>query len=362
VDAGLSSPARLVRRSTRNTPYSKNPNQANRVSPASLIIFVSLSLCLFLFAPLALSAQSPKMIATESVRGYVITTQGQTVAGAMVEIRDPHGIQMGKGFTDSAGSFKISTAAEPGEYILLAAKGSQLGQERITVDQESHDIKIALPATLNNGALGPSQFTVSVQRLSIPAEVRSHLKSARKEFGRMNLSGAAGEIDRALRIAPTCAQAFSMRAFIELAGGDFRGAVADAAHAAFLDSNDAQSYIALANAYNSLKEFSKASDAAGKALGIDSQSWQARLEMAKSLYGQSEFILALHELDLIGKNFPDVHLVRGNVLMRLDRCREAVDEYGIFVREAPGDLRGERLQGIMATVQQAALETSSARP
>lgn len=57
-----------------------------------------------------------------------------------------------------------------------------------------------------------------------------------------------------------------------------------------------------------------------------------------------------------------MHLVRGNVLMRLDRRHEAVGEFGIFVKEAPGDPRGERLQGIMAMVQQAALEMSSARP
>jgi hypothetical protein len=361
VDAGSSSRVRSVKQSTKNGTYSKNSDQASRVSAASLTTAACLLLFLLVLAPLPLSALAPETMATESVRGYVVTAEGQTVADAIVEIRDQHGIQLGRGFTDNAGSFKISMPAEPGEYLLLAAKGSHLGSERIGLGHGSLEIRIALPTTPENGAPKPAQYTVSAKLLGIPSEARAHLKSAHKEFGRMNLPGAAEEIDRALRIAPACVQAFSMRAFIRLARGDVKGAVEDAAHAAFLDPNDAQSYIALATAYNSLEEFGKASGAAGEALGIDSESWQAQLELAKSFYGQNQLILALHELDLIGKDFPDVHLVRGNVLMRLERRLEAIGEFSIFVREAPGDPRGERIQRIMATVQQAALQTNSAR-
>jgi tetratricopeptide (TPR) repeat protein len=166
----------------------------------------------------------------------------------------------------------------------------------------------------------------------------------------MNFDRASREVDSALRADPGCAQAFSMRAFIKLAKKDSQGAVADAKRAALLDPGDAESFIALTMAYNSLKDFQKAEEAVQHALSLRPDSWQARLELAKSFFGQGEFVLALCELDLANIDFPDAHLVRGNVLMRLGRRPEAVEEFDTFVREAPNDPRGEQIQRIAETM------------
>src|SRR5208282_1891893 len=105
--------------------------------------------------------------------------------------------------------------------------------------------------------------------------------------------------------------------------------------------------------YNSRKEFLKAEDAAWHALGLRPDSWQGRLELAKSFYGQGEFVLALRELDLENVDFPDSHLVRGNVLMNLGRSQEASEEFVTFVEEAPTDPRREQVSRIVATARQA---------
>jgi len=73
-------------------------------------------------------------------------------------------------------------------------------------------------------------------------------------------------------------------------------------------------------------------------------------------------VLALRELDVLQRDFPDVHLVRGNVLMHLDRRQEALGEFDMFVREAPSDSRGDRIQQIVAAVRQAASQTNSVQP
>lgn len=141
-----------------------------------------------------------------------------------------------------------------------------------------------------------------------------------------------------------------MRAFIKLAEKDPQSAVADAQRAALLDPGDAESFIALTMAYNSLKDFQKAEEAVQHALSLRPDSWQARLELAKSFYGQGEFVLALCELDLANIDFPDAHLVRGNVLMRLGRKPEAVEEFSAFMLEAPSDPRGEQILRIAGTL------------
>ncbi len=199
------------------------------------------------------------------------------------------------------------------------------------------------------GAQATSErYAVSTRMLGIPARARKHLAAAHKEFSKMNVDEALKQIDAALHTDPACAPAFSMRAFIRLAENDPGGAVEDAGHAIALDPADPESFIALAMSYNSLKEFQKAEEAVQQALRLHPQSWQGQLELAKSLYGRGEFVPALRELDAGPINFPDAHLVRGNVLIRLGRNQEAGEEFRAFLQQDPGDPRAQQVDHIMS--------------
>jgi tetratricopeptide (TPR) repeat protein len=193
-------------------------------------------------------------------------------------------------------------------------------------------------------------YTVSAKTLGISAKARKHLAAAHKEFSKMNVDEALRHIDATLHTDPGCAQAFSMRAFIRLAAKDPRGAVDDSRRAMALDPGDPEAYIALATSYNSLKEFQKAEEAVRQALRLRPEFWQGRLELAKSLYGQGEFVLALRELDSKPVNFPDAHLVRGNVLVRLGRSQEAGEEFHAFLQQDLSDPRAQQVHHIMGTL------------
>jgi tetratricopeptide (TPR) repeat protein len=196
----------------------------------------------------------------------------------------------------------------------------------------------------------PPDSTVSAAQLQVPAKAWAHLHSANKEFSNGNLEKAQRETDRALQVDPSCAPALSMRAFIELAAKDPNSAMEDAAHATRIDPHDAESFVALAMAYNSIKAFADALEAAQRAVDLRPDSWQGRLEMAKSLYGQGQFDLALRELNSVHQDFPDVHLVRGSVLMNLGRQEDAAQEFRIFLKEDPADPRDEQIRRIVAAI------------
>jgi tetratricopeptide (TPR) repeat protein len=204
--------------------------------------------------------------------------------------------------------------------------------------------------TSKNLVSPPADYTTSVVQLHVSSKTWSHLRSAHKEFREGNVRKAEEEVDRALQVDPACAPALSMKAFIDLAEKKPTNAVEDAAHAASIDSHDADAFVALAMAYNSLKDFQNASEAAQRALDIRPDSWQARLEMAKSRYGQGQFAVALHELEVVDKDFPDVHLVRGNVLMSLGRGQEAVEEFDLFLKQEPLDPRGEQIRHMVTMI------------
>jgi hypothetical protein len=123
------------------------------------------------------------------------------VVRATVELRDLRGMKMAVGLTESAGKFAITTAAMPGEYVLLVEKEPEIGDERITLDQSHREVTIAFPVASGTAA-APSQamYTVSAQELRVPAEARAHLKLAHQEFRKLNFAGAEREIDQALQV------------------------------------------------------------------------------------------------------------------------------------------------------------------
>jgi tetratricopeptide (TPR) repeat protein len=192
---------------------------------------------------------------------------------------------------------------------------------------------------------------VSVSHLRVPAKAVGHLEAAQKRFKKMQLVQARTEIDRAIEAYPGFVQAFCMKALVQLAEKDFTGSLESAAHAIGLDGTDAYSWVALATAFNSLNEWPEAEAAAGRALALDSLAWQGRLELAKSFYGEGEFVLALSTLDQVSQNVPDIHLVQANSLMRLGRPQEAAQQFSVFLQEAPGDSRVDQIREILRRVQ-----------
>jgi tetratricopeptide (TPR) repeat protein len=214
--------------------------------------------------------------------------------------------------------------------------------------------------TSTAASVSPTHYAVSASELRVPPKAWAYLAAAHKEFSRGNLEKAEREVERALQVDPTCGPAFSIRAFIRLAEKNPSAALADATLATSIDAHDSDAFVALAMAYNSLKDFENAIKAATQALALQPDSWQAQLEMAKSLYGKGQFDAALTVLNALAKDFPDVHLVRGNVLMNLAQRQEAVAEFMLFLREAPVDPRSEQVRRICAaTVAGGVMESAS---
>ncbi len=203
--------------------------------------------------------------------------------------------------------------------------------------------------TSNPKTIEPTpRFEVSVAELKVAHKVWVHLQAAHRALSEGNLNEAAKETDHALRIDPDCGPALTMKAFVDLAGKNPVPAIRNAMRASSLDPYDIEALLALAMAYNAANHFPDAQRAVREALRLNPSSWEARLELAKSFYGEERFEAALAELDRAPKDFPDVHLVRGNVLMRLGRSKEGAAEFALFVQEAPHDPRTDAVRQIIA--------------
>jgi tetratricopeptide (TPR) repeat protein len=322
---------------------SNKVDQRHSLCRRSLASFRGVILALAVFyASFSVAETSQKI-----VRGIVLTNNEIPVAGAVVKLFDSRGVEIASTNTDEKGIFLIRTDARQGEYELIVTNSKQLNEERVALGRADVHIRLVVtPAPYH--APRPAGSTVSARQLETPDKIRAHVLAAQEQFSRMNLAGALEELNSAIRVDATCSEAWSMRSLVKLALKDFRGAIEDATAAIQLDPENASAYVALGTAQNSTKEFSAAERALRQALEIEPGFWQAQLELAKTWYGEKRFVLSLRQLDLIGQDFADVHLVRANVLMSLNRQDEGTQEFGRFLQQAPNDPRVPQVRQIMA--------------
>ena len=314
-----------------------------------LLLFVT---CAELFSQS--SSDRPK-----SLHGSISVSPGQPEAAVAVELWDLRGAKLASSVTDQTGSFDIPRTMEPGEYILLADNGSHIKSQQFRLDNSATDLNLVLPAS-DYAAHIAGRYMVSAKQAVVPARARASLWAAQKRFREMKVEEALKEIDNALLADPDFARALTMRAFLQLAAKNPDGAAEDAKHAILLDPNDAESFVALAMAYNALENYGNAGQAAEHALDLRSDSWQGRLELAESFYGSHDFVVALRELDLAKIDFPDAHLVRGNVLLKLERQAEAAEEFQTFRQQAPNDPRRLQVDRLIIELARVSMPTTTA--
>ena len=80
--------------------------------------------------------------------------------------------------------------------------------------------------------------------------------------------------------------------------------------------------------------------------------------MAKSLYGQGKSASALQEVDAAKRNAPkdfsQIHLIRGAILMQLHRTNEAAEELQQFLKQDPKNPEAANVERTLAKLSQPA--------
>ena len=320
--------------------HSKDHNKVHRVFGVWFIGLICAAMTSYALTPQTASAQ-------KLLRGIVSTQDAQPLVNATVEIVDVLGNSVGKSETDSDGKFEIITDAPAGGYELVITHRGRLNAEQISLAPSELRVNVVVATSAANTS-GDSRYAVSARRLAISEKARARLTAAQKEFEKGMTGAAMEQLQTAMEMSPSCSEAWSMRSFVRMSMRDVPGATADALHAKELDNGNADAFLALASAYNASRMFEEAETELQQALQLRPESWQARLELAKTWYGERRFGLALRQLELIERDFPDVHLIRANTLVSLGRKKEAAEEFRTFLQEAPTDSRALQIQQIIA--------------
>jgi tetratricopeptide (TPR) repeat protein len=319
------------------------------MSRSSLLLFS----LLLLFASIS-SAQEQGEFKGHTLRGTVVNSDSTPVNDAMVEIRNMQsGSVLARAYTSGAGEFQVTNIL-PGQYLITVVDGMRTTQQQITFSGFDPDVKISVKSQ-DAQATGKGA-TVSVANLRIPEKAKKAVESAQKALSKNKLEEAAVQLQRALSISPQYPEALSLSAVVYLAKGDFKTAMENANRSVEIDPSSSLSYTILGASYNAGGKFLEAVESLRKALKIDPNFWQSHYEMAKSFYGQGRTASALVEIDSAGRgaprDFAEIHLVRGAILMQLHRTADAANEWQQFLKLDPKNPEAAKVERTLATISQ----------
>ncbi len=300
------------------------------------------------------SAQDQSDFNSRTLRGTVVNTDSSPVADAMVELRNMQsGTAVARVYTNGAGEFQFPTVI-PGQYIISVVDGTRSAQQQISFSGFEPDVKVSMAGqTATPEGKGA---TVSVVNLGVSEKAKRALESARKALSKNKLEEAASELQRALAISPQYPEALALRAVVYLAEGDTKSALEDAHRSVDIDPSSSVGYTIMGASYNAAGQFLQAVNSLQQALRIDPNFWQSHYEMAKSLYSQGKSTSALQEVEAAGRNAPkefaQIHLVRGAILMQLHRTGEAAEELQQFLKQDPNNPEAANVERTLATISQ----------
>jgi Tfp pilus assembly protein PilF len=316
-----------------------------------------LPLLLLLSSLLPAQAPPPETqndVTARSIRGTVINSDSSPVANVMVEIRNVQsGVVVARVYTSGTGEFQ-ARGVLPGQYVISVVDGTKITEEQISFSGFEPDIKVSVTGQVSSPK-GQGN-TVSVASLSVPEKAKRAFESAQKAVSKNKLEEAAAQLDRALTIAPQYPQALSLRAVVHLAKGDSKAAQDDAHRAVDIDPSNSLAYTILGASYNATGQFLQAVDSLQRAVKIDPNFWQSHYEMAKSFYAQGKSASALQEIEAAKRNAPkefaQIHLISGVILIKLHRTAEAATELQQFLKQDPKNPEAANVERTLASISQ----------
>jgi tetratricopeptide (TPR) repeat protein len=261
-------------------------------------------------------------------------------------------------FTDSAGRITFGSVL-PGKYsanvtgagILDAAENIEVQPHKTT-----HSIIHVRPAEKIDSSKGPGG-TVTLTDLNIPEKARKEFDSGAEAMDHGDSAGAVKHFERAAKIYPNFASAFNNLGVIAAQQKHFDAARTYFEKAVSLNDHLPDAYLNLRKLDLNQQKFQDAKQPLAKVLAMEPDNVGALLMMANCelITGQNESAIAyarkIHQLP--HEKFAASHLVAARALEASHHPDQAVEEYRIFLQEAPSSEFADAAQVALTRLQSA---------
>jgi Flp pilus assembly protein TadD len=278
---------------------------------------------------------------TLTVRGKVLDADDHSqLEGVKVELRSFSGATVATAFTRGAGDFEFPNLTA-GNYDLIAQLGGyRTLTERLDVNGSVLGLSLELHPNAPKTTATPGPSAVSARELSIPRKAHDAMeKGEALMYQKSDYQGSIKQFERAVQEYPDYYEAYTQMGIAYLHLQNDAGAE-QALHKSLELSQERyiDALFWLATLLNDSNRFADAEPFARKAIEVDSNSWQADAELARSLLGLNRPAEAEKSALAAAKLRPEnalLYLILANVHSQLENAPALLEDLNNYLRLAP---------------------------
>jgi tetratricopeptide (TPR) repeat protein len=312
---------------------------------------------ILLLAPCTCVAQQQEPL-KKILSGYIREEgSGHIISEARIELQNAMGTPIAFAYSDGNGMYEFDDI--PGDcYVSVQHDGYAPLREFVRPDGSGHVYKDIMLRVTSRDSTSKSGSPVSQHQLSIPSKARESFdRGVQLVVEKADYRGAVAQFAHAIAKYPSYYEAYAAMGLAQNKMGD-----AAAAEAAFRKSVELsaekypQALIDLGSLYNGQKRFAEAEPLFRKGIAVDAASWRGQFELAVALSGQQRFaeavVSASASRDLKADN-PQVYLLLYNLHIRTNDFPGALHDTESYLKLAPDGAAADRVRRMQEQVQKA---------
>jgi tetratricopeptide (TPR) repeat protein len=260
--------------------------------------------------------------------------------GVRVELRTFTGTTVGTFLTRAGGNFEFLNVGVGNYDLIVQQAGYHTVRQRLDVTDAILGLSVELHPEVAETPATPGLSSVSTRELSIPGKAHESMEKGLALIDKKSdYRGSIKQFERAIQSYPEYYEAYTQLGIAYMHMGDKPGAEQALRKAMEVSGEqDVDSLSWLVTLLNDSQRFADAEPIARKALELDSNSWQANAELARTLLGlghaaeAEKFALAASSLR------PEnafLYLVLANVHSQLENPSALLEDLTNYLQLAP---------------------------
>jgi tetratricopeptide (TPR) repeat protein len=258
-----------------------------------------------------------------------VTVRLERMGGSLVDQRT----------TDTLGRFRFSRL-NSGQYVVSAKSPG------FTVAPQTVDLSRFVPRAFLLLQLSPEEASFAARdtgksgviKANIPEKARKEIQQANAALARKKTEEGILHLEKAVSVFPEFFEAQMLLGSTYMEVGELGKAEAAFRMALKIDPKSVNAMVSLGELHRRQKNYSKAEQVLQEALKLDDEAWVGHYTLARVYWDSNEVIKAGHQIGRtiqLNPQFPEAHLLGGNVFMKLGMSQNALVEYEEYLRLAP---------------------------
>ena len=336
-------------------------------------LFVALVLTLTFYSSSARAgAQTPLHSSTEpaEIRGQVRYAPGNApAANVLVRLETMSGGFVGEERTDNLGKFRF-TGLNPVQYFVYIRQfGFKEIQREVNLVMVASDY-IQLQLVSDGLAPVAESAPAKIVDANVPAEARKEFERADAALAGAKLEEGLRHLERAVQIYPRFLEAELRLGTVYMDLQQWDKAEQALRQALEINPKTANAYFALGEIYSRQQKYAEAEKALRGGLAVEDRSYQGHLALARVYRDEAlatkdeakmrpaleQSYKEVNQALRLKPGLAEAHLLKGELLLRVPRAQEALEEFEEYLRLEPKGKAAGQAKTLVERIKRALAE------